>query len=94
MNFPAFVFKNGGLLQRAGGSYSQLLVHDEDEHAAKLKEGWFATLPEAIEGVSSEDDAPPTRAELEAKADEIGLKFDRRIGDKKLAALIQEALEG
>ena len=39
-----------------------------------------------------DDDAPPTREELETKARELGIKFDGRTGDKKLAALIKEKL--
>ena len=39
-----------------------------------------------------EDDAPPTRAELEAKATELGIKFDGRTKDKKLGQLIQDKL--
>lgn len=35
----------------------------------------------------------PSRAELEQKATELGIKFDGRVGDKKLAALIAEALK-
>jgi hypothetical protein len=40
------------------------------------------------------DDAPPTRAELEAKAAEMGLKFDGRTSDRKLAQAIADALKG
>jgi len=39
-----------------------------------------------------EDDAAPTRAELEAKATELGIKFDGRTKDKKLGQLIQDRL--
>jgi pyridoxine/pyridoxamine 5'-phosphate oxidase len=39
-----------------------------------------------------QDDAPPTRAELEAKATELGIKFDGRTKDKKLGQLIQDRL--
>jgi hypothetical protein len=38
------------------------------------------------------DDTEPTRAELEAKAAELGIKFDGRTGDKKLGQLIQAKL--
>lgn len=38
------------------------------------------------------DDAPPTRVELEAKAIELGIKFDGRTKDKKLGQLIQDKL--
>lgn len=40
------------------------------------------------------DDAPPTRAELESKAIELGIKFDGRTKDKRLAYLIDEKLKG
>jgi hypothetical protein len=39
-----------------------------------------------------EDDAAPTRAELEAKATELGIRFDGRTKDKKLGQLIQDRL--
>lgn len=39
------------------------------------------------------DDEPlPTRDELETKARELGVKFNAQLGDKRLAALIQEKL--
>ena len=38
------------------------------------------------------DDAPPTRAELEAKANELGIRFDGRTKDKKLGQLIADRL--
>lgn len=41
-----------------------------------------------------EPDVPPTRAELEQKATELGIKFDGRTGDKKLGELIAAALKG
>ena len=49
---------------------------------------------EAVEVVETapEDDAAPTRAELEAKAKELGIRFDGRTGDKKLGQLIQDRL--
>lgn len=39
------------------------------------------------------DDAPPTRAELEAKAAELGIKVDKRWSDKTLGERIESALE-
>ena len=38
------------------------------------------------------DDAEPTRDELEAKATELGIRFDGRTKDKKLGQLIQDRL--
>ena len=39
-----------------------------------------------------EDEAAPTREELETKAKELGIRFDGRTGDKKLGQLIQDRL--
>ena len=99
MDFPRFVFKDKGPNPRHGGTFDQILVQDEAEHAAALAAGWFATLPEAIEGPKAEapdptdDTRDPTRAELEAKAKELGIEFSPNIGDKKLAERIQAALD-
>ena len=92
MEFPRFVFKNGGPHQRAGGFYDHFVVENETEYGAALEAGWFATLPEAINPPPA-DDAPPTRAELETKAKELGIEFSPNIGDKKLGERIQAALE-
>jgi hypothetical protein len=63
-----------------------------------LKSKTFAKIPvsEAAEPVSEpvvDDNAPPTRQELEAKAAELGIKFDGRYSDKRIASLIEEALK-
>jgi hypothetical protein len=42
--------------------------------------------------VQADEDAAPTRAELEAKATELGIRFDGRTKDKKLGQLIQDRL--
>lgn len=51
--------------------------------------------PEIIEyaGQSPAHDAPPTRAELEAKARELGIKFDGRTSEKKLGDQIAAKLK-
>jgi hypothetical protein len=41
-----------------------------------------------------EENAAPTRAELETKATELGIKFDGRTKDKKLGQLIEDSLAG
>jgi len=48
---------------------------------------------EPIQSDPINDDAPPTRAELESKATELGIKFDGRTRDKRLANLIDEKLK-
>lgn len=78
----------------------------DDEVEARLAEGWHTDpnaaaaagqAPGPVAGdASTEDDedeaTPPTRAELEAKARELGIEFDGRNSDKKLAAKITAAL--
>ena len=49
--------------------------------------GWKLPVP-----VPVIEDAPPTRAELEAKAKELKIRFDGRTRDKKLGQLIQDRL--
>jgi hypothetical protein len=44
--------------------------------------------------VVPDDNAPPTRAELETKARELGLKFDGRTSDRTLLRRITQAIEG
>lgn len=46
----------------------------------------------AAQAIVPEDDALPTREELEAKATELGIRFDGRTKDKKLGQLIQDRL--
>lgn len=48
MKFPRYVFKNHGPNERAGGTYSSLIVNGEEEMAQALASGWFAGLDEAI----------------------------------------------
>jgi hypothetical protein len=63
------------------------LLREQEEAAAKAQ----AQAVEAVD-TAPDDDAPPTRAELEAKATELGIKFDGRTKDKKLGQLIQDKL--
>ena len=63
------------------------LLREQAEAAAKAQ----AQAVEVVD-TSLEDDAPPTREELEAKAKELGIRFDGRTGDKKLGQLIQDRL--
>jgi hypothetical protein len=45
-----------------------------------------------VAAAEAEDDAPATRVEMEAKAAELGIKFDGRTTDARLLAKIAEAL--
>jgi hypothetical protein len=63
------------------------LLREQAEAAAQAQ----AQAVEVVD-TTSEDDAAPTRAELEAKATELGIRFDGRTKDKKLGQLIQDRL--
>lgn len=49
---------------------------------------------EAEEINEGDEQNPPTREELEQKANELGIKFDGRTTDRKLLEKINEALRG
>lgn len=79
-------------------------IVDAAEVPEALDAGWFRTPTEAGESMTvvppapmpevPADDAPVTRAELEAKARELSIKFDGRTTDKKLGDLIAAKLKG
>lgn len=98
MKFPRLVYKSAS---------NHLCVNDEAEYKAAISAGWFASVPEALApklpekkaevpevqvSVEPKDNAPPTRAEMEAKATELGIKFDGRTTDAKLLKMIAEAV--
>ena len=63
------------------------LLREQAEAAAQA-----AAQAVEVMDTAPEDDAAPTREELEAKAKELGIRFDGRTGDKKLGQLIQDRL--
>lgn len=105
MEFPRIVFKCPGDLPRQGGTFKILQVSDDVTHACAVADGWFSSLPEAIE---SHDNPKPvvvdvapvveveqeSRESLESQAKELGIKFDGRTSDAKLSRLIAEASLG
>lgn len=94
--FPTLVYKGHGPHSRAGGTYDYAAANDQEELDAKLADGWFTTLPEAIDAhdnpVAKSDNAPATRAELETKAKELGIQFGKKTTDAELSASITKAL--
>jgi hypothetical protein len=63
------------------------LLREQAEAAAKAE----AQAVEVVD-TATEDESAPTREELEAKATELGIRFDGRTKDKKLGQLIQDRL--
>ena len=89
-----------------GGLFALLTVSDADAEAAAIANGWSLTTAEAVaakrQAQADADvemsakiasaDTPPTRAELQQKADELGIKVDGRWSDRKLGDVIAAAL--
>jgi len=94
--FPTLVYKGHGPHSRAGGTYDYAAANDQEELDTKLADGWFTTLPAAIDAhdkpVVKSEDAPTTRAELETKAKELGIQFGKKTTDAGLNASIAKAL--
>ena len=88
-DFPRWVFRSG----------ETRLAESLEDYDEALQNGWFGTVGEASEAKAKATEPAkvveplPTRAELEAKATELGLKFDGRTSDKKLTDLIAAELE-
>ncbi len=107
-DFPRMVYQAGGTEEIHGGRFATHIVNDQDELDAVLAGGWHLTTteakaaaekpaPTATAGAGAtipDDNAPPTRAELEAKATELGIEFSPRIGDAKLVERIDAVLAG
>lgn len=102
---PTIVYKASGPHQRLGGTFDYKGVNTQEEFDTAIEAGWHAdyaemlnpkpkAAPEPEPEPEPANDAAPTRAELEQKANELGLKFDGRTGDKKLGEMIAEALKG
>lgn len=93
----------GDQLALQDGTYDWSVVANAEALDAAAADGWHLTPADAKgaheaaqaeqEAEAPVDDTPPTRAELEAKAHDLGLKFDGRWGDKKLADAIASALK-
>lgn len=108
-DFPTILYKTPGPHKKPrGGTYKTTGAADKAEFDALLAKGWFPSYEEAVAGkvagkatkaAAPVEDAvdevsAPTRDELEAKAKELGVSFNGRTSDKKLAERIAEALEG
>ena len=100
MEFPLFVYQcPGSYLGPSGATYKTELVENAAELKAALSAGWYVSLADAVDCVSSghesddaEVDAPPTRAEMLEQAEKLGLKVDKRWSDETLLAKIDAAL--
>lgn len=97
--FPLMLYRAGREVATDSGPMDVHVVADADALAAALADGWHETSPAAAEAVRAvldapAEDAPPTRAELEQKAAELGIKIDGRWSEKRIASAIAEKLQG
>lgn len=103
MNYPRNVYKSPGSHDCQGGSFDLMSVNDEEEHEIAIIDGWHDSIPDALEGKKStpvekitpvveDDNAPPTRDEMLAKAKELGIKVDGRWSDERLMQEIESKL--
>jgi hypothetical protein len=104
--FPTIVYRTPGLHHCPGGTYDFLGAKNEIEFEVALKDGWYPTMPEALakeltvptqKSVTDQfevlgDDEPPTRAELEQQAKELGIKFSKKTTDTELRQQIDAEL--
>jgi len=107
-DFPTIMYKTPGPHRKTGGTYDIIGADDLKAFNANLAKGWFPSFEDAladksakkiIEAAESFDDSidevsGPVRDELEQKAEELGIGFNKRTSDKKLAERIAAALEG
>lgn len=106
-NFPTILYRTPGPYRKPGGeTYDTEGAADQETFDALTAKGWFPSYQEAVAGkrageiiakAEAFDDAidevsGPTREELETKAKEIGVSFNARTSDKKLAERIAEKL--
>lgn len=109
-DLPRMLYQAGGPHEIHGGLFDYLIVESDEELTVALANGWHMTTDEAraadlalkAHRIPAElltpavplDDAPPTRDELERKATELGIAFDGRTKNAKLAEKIAAVLQG
>lgn len=100
--FPQALYRMPGVEKLDLGEFTTVLAVDEADRDAKFADGFHATQEEAKEAheaklkdgkSTGEANQPPSRAELEQKATELGIAFDGRTKDAKLAAAIEAKLK-
>ena len=87
LEYPRLMYRVGTAWTLESGTFDLLTVASADEAEAAHAEGWRLDQYAAAEEPESEPE-PVTRAELEAKAAELGITYHHKTGDKKLAELI------
>jgi len=98
--FPTLLYKcPGAWLGPPGFTFSTLPIRKQESLDAALKEGWFKTVPEAVEAYKNKDksvddpvsSAPPTREEMFEQAKLLKIRVDHRWSNQKLLAVVNAA---
>ena len=96
--FPKALYRPGAGTLVDGVECAFMVAKDKAEQEAAMADGWGFVAPAKASATDKAaepaDDAPPTRAELEAKATDLGIKWDGRWGDKRMADAIAAKLKG
>lgn len=69
--FSTLVYRGFGKHQRKGGGFDFAPALSQDELDALLKDGWYATLPEAIEAHDTPKPVEKTAEKAEEKLPEV-----------------------
>ena len=109
IQFPVLLYQYPGPSSGNGVTFATRPANDQAEFDAAVSDGWHPTVPQAVEawrkpvadGPSSqplpvplpEEDAPPTRAEIEAKCKELGIPVHHKHNDATLLKKIEDALK-
>jgi creatinine amidohydrolase/Fe(II)-dependent formamide hydrolase-like protein len=99
--FPTILYRTPGRHQQPrGATYDYKAATDQETFDGLITKGWSPSYEDAVAATAKAVEKPidevsaPTRQELESKASELGVSYDGRTSDKKLAERIAEALEG
>lgn len=99
-DFPTTLYRTPGPHRKPrGGYYAYKGAADQAAFDDLISKGWFPSYEDAVAGTIKAVEKPvdevsaPTRQELESKASELGVSYDGRTSDKKLAERIAKALE-
>lgn len=90
---PTMLYKWPGKHHIHNDKFDYIIVDscDIDQH---LKQGWSLTMDDAKQATPAvADDSKPTRAELEQKAVELGIRIHGKMADKTIAQMIDDRIK-
>ncbi len=84
MNSPRMIYREGNI--KIHGYMVETKVIEAEDYDEYYNKGWRSSPAETV------DNTGPTRAELEEKANELGIKFRSNTKDSTIASKIEAAL--